>query len=221
MPPIRICNASERWKIAGSTEGKSQRMRRIHYIWSGLAVAVVLAVSIALLLRDFPAGPRLAERDKAGLQTPAPAPPPPPEPEMKPDTEQNTERGSLPGEIFNLKALPSPGYAGSDWPPLTPPMPALPPKTPAGARLNPTTEQTERLRYVLLSHTIMQSEAPEFPLRIGGMVPPNVTLVPMPREIADIIPDYARYSYVLTQYQIVIVVTERREIDLLIPIPAG
>jgi hypothetical protein len=67
----------------------------------------------------------------------------------------------------------------------------------------------------------MQSEAPEFPLRIGGTVPPNVTLMPMPREIADVIPDYARYSYVLTQYQIVIVITERREIDLLIPIPAG
>jgi hypothetical protein len=185
-------------------------MRRIHYIWGGLVMAAVLAVSIALLMRDFPAGSWPAKQDKAAPQTTGPVSPPSPEPD-------GVQR-SIPGDVFNLKALPSPGgYAGSDRPPLTPPLAALP----SGARLNPTTEQAERLRYVLLSHTIMQSEAPEFPLRIGGMVPPNVTLVPMPREIADIIPDYARYSYVLTQYQIVIVVTERREIDLLIPIPAG
>jgi hypothetical protein len=197
-------------------------MRWIHYIWGGLVVAVVLAVSIALLMRDFPAGPRLTKQDKAAPQTTTPAAPPP---STEQDTEQNTsqvtEQRSLPGEIFNLKALPSPGNAGSDRPPLTPPMATPPPSAPSGARLNPTAGQAERLRYVLLSHTIMQSEAPEFPLRIGGTVPPNVTLMPMPREIADVIPDYARYSYVLTQYQIVIVVTERREIDLLIPIPAG
>jgi hypothetical protein len=206
----------------GSTKGMSKRMRQIHYILGGLAVAVVLAVSIALLMRDFPAGSRLAKQDKAAPQITAPAAPPPStEQGTEQNTEQATEQRSIPGDIFNLKALPSPGYAGSDRPPLTPPLATLPPSAPAGARLNPTTGQAERLRYVLLSHTIMQSEAPEFPLRIGGTVPPNVTLMPMPREIADVIPDYARYPYVLTQYQIVIVITERREIDLLIPIPAG
>jgi hypothetical protein len=195
-------------------------MRWIHYIWGGLVVAVVLAVSVALLMRDFPAGSRLAKQDKAAPQITAPAAPPPStEQSTEKNTEQATEQRSIPGEIFNLKALPSPGYAGSDRPP--PPLAALQPADSAGTRLNPTTGQAERLRYVLLSHTIMQSEAPEFPLRIGGTVPPNVTLMPMPREIADVVPDYARYSYVLTQYQIVIVVTERREIDLLIPIPAG
>lgn len=203
-------------------------MRRIHYIWGGLVVAVALAVSIALLMRDFPAGPRLAKQDTAPKQDTVPpqttapaAPAPSAEQNTHQESEHATEQRSIPGEIFNLKAMPPPGYAGSDRPPLTPPMTALPPAAPTSARLNPTAGQAERLRYVLLSHTIMQSEAPEFPLRIGGTVPTNVTLMPMPREIADVIPDYARYSYVLTQYQIVIVVTERREIDLLIPIPAG
>jgi len=54
-------------------------------------------------------------------------------------------------------------------------------------------------------------------LRIGGAVPKEVSLTPLPRDVADAIPGYLNYSYVIAQYQIVIVVTERREIDLLIP----
>jgi hypothetical protein len=71
---------------------------------------------------------------------------------------------------------------------------------------------------VLLSHTITQAEAAEFPLRIGATVPPEVLLTPLPRDVADAVPDYTHYSYAIAQNQIVIVVTERREIDSLIPL---
>jgi hypothetical protein len=138
---------------------------------------------------------------------------------------------SLPGAAkpanpFDPESLPSPGYIGPDRPALTPPQAAAPGRerpasesrgVPIGSRLNLTTEQADKLRYVLLTHTIMQSEAPEFPLRIGGNVPPEVSLMPLPREVADAVPGYRNYSYVISQYQIVIVVTERREIDLLLP----
>jgi hypothetical protein len=36
--------------------------------------------------------------------------------------------------------------------------------------------------------------------------------------VADAVPGYEHYSYIIAQYQIVIVVTARREIDLVIPI---
>jgi hypothetical protein len=131
-----------------------------------------------------------------------------------------------PRDPFDLESLPSPGYIGPGQQAHTAPRAAAPRvESPApenraalaAGRLNPTAEQTAKLRYVLLSHTIVQSEAPEFPLRIGGTVPPEVSLMPLPREVADAIPGYANYSYVISQYQIVIVITERREIDLLIP----
>jgi hypothetical protein len=131
-----------------------------------------------------------------------------------------------PANPFDPESLPSPGYIGPGRPDAPPPQAAAPGReSPAsesrgvrtGSRLNLTTEQAAKLRYVLLTHTIMQSEAPEFPLRIGGSVPPEVSLMPLPREVADAVPGYRNYSYVISQYQIVIVVTERREIDLLLP----
>lgn len=87
----------------------------------------------------------------------------------------------------------------------------------ASERLRLSPEQAEKVRDVLLSHTIMQSEL-EFPLRIGGSVPPNIDLIPLPREVAAAVPGYANYSYVFTQNQLVIVITTSREIDLLLPV---
>jgi hypothetical protein len=87
----------------------------------------------------------------------------------------------------------------------------------ASERLRLSPEQAEKVRDVLLSHTIMQSEL-EFPLRIGGSVPPNIDLIPLPREVATAVPGYTNYSYVFTQNQLVIVITTSREIDLLLPV---
>ena len=63
----------------------------------------------------------------------------------------------------------------------------------------------------------MPSDAAKFPLRVGASVPANVPLKPLPPEVARIVPAYKNYSYVMTQNQIAIVITEKREIDLLIP----
>jgi hypothetical protein len=54
-------------------------------------------------------------------------------------------------------------------------------------------------------------------LRRGATVPANVDLKPLPPEVASVVPDYKNYSYVVTPGQIAIVITEKREIDLLIP----
>jgi hypothetical protein len=239
-------------------------MGSIRYIVAGLAVALALAVSILLIVRNLPGGSPVPPQEQEQQQEPQPreeqqetasreepsdilplpekpvsappsavsppfsVPPPvaPPSAAFPPPAPPSAIPGATPEILFTPKPLPAPELIAPTVPPLATPQVAAPGnngrtdgKGRGGARLNPTAEQTAKLRYVLLSHSIMQSEAPEFPLRIGGTVPPEVALTPLPHEVADVIPGYMNYSYVITQNQIVIVITNRREIDLLIPIP--
>jgi hypothetical protein len=75
----------------------------------------------------------------------------------------------------------------------------------------------EKVRRVIRSYSIAPPERANFPLRLGATVPANVDLKPLPPEVASVVPDYKNYSYVVTPGQIAIVITEKREIDLLIP----
>lgn len=86
-----------------------------------------------------------------------------------------------------------------------------------GSVLALTTEEKEKIRRVIRSYSIAPPERANFPLRLGAAVPANVDLKPLPPEVASIVPDHKNYSYVLTQGQIAIVITDKREIDLLIP----
>jgi hypothetical protein len=101
--------------------------------------------------------------------------------------------------------------------PEPPPRPQQQQRPAPAGPLALSREQQERIRNILLSHNIMQSPASEFPLQVGALVPPEVELMPLPHEIADAIPNYRGYSYVISQDRIVIVVTEKRAISLLIP----
>lgn len=86
-----------------------------------------------------------------------------------------------------------------------------------GSLLALTAEEKEKVRNIIRSYSLVPSDAGKFPLRLGASVPANVPLKPLPPEVAKIVPDYKNYSYVMTQNQIAIVITEKREIDLLIP----
>jgi hypothetical protein len=218
---------------------------RVNQVLVGVGIAAALIISIALVVRNLPtenpatkadapqqaampsassaapppaqtAAPAVSEPAPPVVAQPAPAPPAPPPP---------APMQGRPGNLFDLESLPSPGIIGPGAPPpgaqaTTPPTQtdaAVNPSAPA-ARLQLTPEQSAKLSYVLLSHTITQAEVAEFPLRIGGKVPPEVLLTPLPRDVADAVPDYTLYSYAIAQNQIVIVVTERREINALIPL---
>jgi hypothetical protein len=244
--------AGARGRRSGFNREQKTAMGSIRYILTGLAVALALAVSVLLIVRNLPGdsplppqeqGQQQQEQDQgqaASRQEPSvplplpekPVSPPlaaappsvaPPPAAIPPPVPPSAIPGATPEILFTPKPLPAPELI----PPSAPPLAAPPVAgegnnsrgTAGGARLNPTAEHTAKLRYVLLSHSIMQSEAAEFSLRIGGKVPPEVTLTPLPHEVADAIPDYMKYSYVIAQNQIVIVITSRREIDLLIPIP--
>jgi hypothetical protein len=213
-------------------------MRAVHYL-AGSAIAVVFAISVALVVRDFPAGKPAPQQAETPPQASAPAAPPAlPEPPVAREPapipteplpppvrpEPAPVQNSKPGNLFDLQSMPSPGYIGPGAPP---PLQSRAPEQKNAARsessaprtrLQLTPEQIAKVSYVLLSHTITQTEAAEFPLRVGGTVPPNIVLTPLPRDVADAIPGYEQYSYIIAQYRIVIVVTARREIDLVIPI---
>jgi hypothetical protein len=182
-------------------------MRAFRYLLVGLGVLALLAASVALVLRDLPDVPeRRAQRDAAPV-----------------NAESEPAAANATGKIA-LQSAPSI--------PLAADAPAIlfaPNTTDLAAvssaeegkplpRLNLTAAQQEKVRDLLLTHSIMQTAAADFPLRQGGTVPESVPLLPVPHELAEAIPNFQRYSYVIAQNRIVIVLTDRREIGFLISI---
>lgn len=215
-------------------------MRALRNWLIGLGVAAAMAISVALVIRNLPDGdptpaPQAAKAPVpadtpvvASKPEPAPQPAPAtqpaeedripraaakPEPQPEPQTPPAPPLSTMQGRATELLAIPPAGIIG--------PQPSTPPAVAAidpGGRLSFSPAQEDRVRYVLMSHNVMQTEAPDFPLQLGGTVPENVRLAPIPIEISDIVPNYRAYAYVISQNRIIIVATERRTISALISI---
>jgi hypothetical protein len=186
-------------------------MRVFRYLLLGLGVLALLAASVALVLRDFPdAAERRAQQDAAPVNAES-------EPSAGNTADNATDKiGPQPAPSIPLAAeapaiLFSPNTTNPAATSATDEGKSLP-------RLNLTAAQQEKVRDLLLTHSIMQTAAADFPLRQGGTVPESVPLLPVPHELADAIPNFQRYSYVIAQNRIVIVLTDRREIGFLISI---
>ncbi len=183
----------------------------MRYILLVLGVLILLAASIAVVVRSFQIGVATEVRTEA---------PPPQLPDPAPE-----DRIPVAAQAPSLPAL-----TGTPEEPRLHPeeprpheeasLPVSPSRVPFRNRLDLTPEEIERVRYVLLTHNIMQLEETDFPLRVGASVPEGVVLTPLPIELAKLVPDYSYYSYAISRNQIAIVVTESREIKLLIPVPA-
>jgi hypothetical protein len=85
-----------------------------------------------------------------------------------------------------------------------------------GSLLNLTAAQRDKVRRVIRTYSITPSDSANFQWRPGALVPPNVSLRPLPADLKDAIPDYQNFSYVMAGNRIAIVITEKREIDLVI-----
>jgi hypothetical protein len=85
-----------------------------------------------------------------------------------------------------------------------------------GSLLNLTAAQRDKVRRVIRTYSITPSDNANFQWRPGALVPPNVSLRPLPADLKDVIPDYQNFSYVMAGNRIAIVITEKREIDLVI-----
>ncbi len=134
----------------------------------------------------------------------------------EPQQPEPPPHSTMQGRATELLAIPPAGILGA--PSARPADPASPAAATANGRLAFSPAQEERVRYVLMSHNVMQTEAPDFPLQLGATVPENVPLSPLPIEIADIVPNYRAYAYVISQNRIVIVTADRRTIGALISI---
>ncbi len=86
-----------------------------------------------------------------------------------------------------------------------------------GSLLSLSPEEIEKIRRVINSYSIAPPQRAKFQMRIGALVPGNVDLKPIPPELKGIIPDHQNFSYVRTPGQIAIVITDKREIDVVIP----
>ena len=171
----------------------------------------------------MPASAPPAEETAAPPVAAEPAPPAANTPAEPPagTSDASSERPFSPGSLSALGTLLAdrPEMLTLGAPPAAGPQPETPAsQRTAGAGLTLTPEQSERVRYVLLSHNIMQVETTGLALRVGGTVPADVPLQPFPIEMADVVPAYAQYSYVMAQNQIAIVANANRRIDVVLPI---
>ena len=207
----------------------------------GLAVAAALAVSVLLVLRNLPPqDPQPTAREEVAVQAePAPADVPSPE-ETASIEEAIAAAFALPQQavappVEPFIAKPAGAQASPYEPLVLPPSglsggniiarlpePESSPRAkrdtvPVEAPLNLSPAQQEKVRYVLQSHNILQSEVKDFPLRVGNAVPKEVDLLPLPIELVSIVPNYRNYSYAFMQDRIVIVATNSREIGLILP----
>jgi hypothetical protein len=106
---------------------------------------------------------------------------------------------TMQGRATELLAIPPAGVLGGPALQSAPQAAATPAAVGAGGRLTFSPAQEERVRYVLMSHNVMQTEAPDFPLQLGGIVPETVRLSPLPIEVSDVVPNYRAYAYVISQ----------------------
>jgi hypothetical protein len=163
---------------------------------------------------------RVPQLDERVAQAEERAPPAAAQAEPQPEPAPSPAPFStMQGRATELLAIPPAGVLGG--PPVQPvPQAATPAAVGAGGRLTFSPAQEERVRYVLMSHNVMQTEAPDFPLQLGGVVPETVRLSPLPIEVSDVVPNYRAYAYVISQNRIVIVTADRRTISSVIPIEA-
>ena len=181
-------------------------MHALRYSLVTFAVIAALAISVALLVRALHNTPPEPRRAGGGIvSSESPAPPPP-----SAAPAQDAVQGAK-DRMFDPLLLPPAGKIGPDLPA------SLGPDSKAAvSRLQLSTEQQDKVRYVLLSHNIVQSDTAGFTLQLGVVVPQNVPLTPLPHEVADAVPNYRAYSYVIAQDRIAIVGNGRREIGFLI-----
>jgi hypothetical protein len=85
-----------------------------------------------------------------------------------------------------------------------------------GSLLNLTAAEREKVRRVIRTYSITPSDNANFDWRPGALVPASVSLRPLPVDLKDIIPDYHNFSYVMAGNRIAIVITDKREIDVVI-----
>jgi hypothetical protein len=208
-------------------------MRALQLSVLALGIAAVLAVSALLVARNLPRGTSQdAGRIETAVQDPA-RPADPPEEHVASIKESIATAFSPPPQAqapaapvdLPLITLPAGVQKSPTEPLIIAPSgtsegdAAARGKGPASAvpRLSLSQAQEERVRYVLQSHNIIQSEATDLPLRPGGTVPKEIVLSPLPIELGNVVPDYRSYSYVFIQDRIVIVNTNSREIGLVLP----
>lgn len=226
----------------------------MRYLAIGLIVVLMLAASVAIVVRSFQSPPANPVRQEAAPEAPQesgqenpkepaaaeqrPVPPstsqtalvreqaPSSGPQAAPVQEtQSRPEIQLPmaaqgPNLFASTPLENTPLMRAPELPSTPRAPAKSNTPSASSRLALSPPDIEKVRHILLTHNIMQTEAADFPLRVGAIVPEGVNLSPLPIELSDIVPAYAQYSYVIVQNQIAIVVSGSREIRVLIPVPA-
>lgn len=87
----------------------------------------------------------------------------------------------------------SPGAAS---PPSTAPLKTAPPLTPG---------QQSKIRDSVKAAKVDHAARMRFPVAVGAEVPRNLHFYPLPKEIAEVAPEYRDYFYVVAEEKIVVI----------------
>lgn len=90
-------------------------------------------------------------------------------------------------------AQPSPGVTGP------------PPSTPVKPAPQLSADKEDKLRALIKNAKVDHVARMEFEVKLGAEVPRNLHFYPLPKEVADSVPEYREYFYVVTREQIVVI----------------
>ncbi|MCW5682058.1 MAG: DUF1236 domain-containing protein [Xanthobacteraceae bacterium] len=109
----------------------------------------------------------------------------------------------------------SAGFAASAMAQQT--TPVTPPTAPAENKPMIRAEQQDRIRELVRNAKVDHAAKVRFDLRLGAEVPRNLHFYPLPKEVAEAVPEFSNYFYVVAEEKIVVIDPLKYRIVAIIP----
>jgi hypothetical protein len=91
----------------------------------------------------------------------------------------------------------------------------------ASGRIELGEQQQTRISSVIREQKLEPVTNLNFAVSVGSAVPPSVRLHPLPRELADVVPEYRSYNFFVAQREVVIVDPQSYKIVAFVPFSGG
>lgn len=107
--------------------------------------------------------------------------------------------------------------AGLTAPAMAQQAPDTPPTAPAEIKPMIRAEQQERIRELVRNAKVEHTAKVRFDVQLGAEVPRNLHFYPLPKEVAETVPEFRNYFYVVAEEKIVVIDPLKYRIVAIIP----
>jgi hypothetical protein len=101
---------------------------------------------------------------------------------------------------------------------VSPGVSGPPPSSPVKPAPQLTEDKKEKLRELIKKANVDHAARMEFEVKLGAEVPRNLHFYPLPKEIAESVPEYSDFFYVVAREQIVVIDPVNYRIVALLPV---